>query len=70
MAARRIELGFEGGAVLRLTVDEDAIAQLTGALAADGLHRVDADEGEHWVRTGEVQYVRVVPGEVGPRVGF
>lgn len=69
MAARRIELGMEG-AVLRLTVDEAAIGALTGALADGKWHEVAAEEGNHWVNLDEVKYVRVVPGEVGNRVGF
>lgn len=70
MTSRRIELGFDGGAVLRLTVDEGQIAPLSKALGESGVHPVTADEGEHWVRTGEVRYLRVIPGEVGNKVGF
>lgn len=70
MASRRIELGFDGGAVLRLTVDEGQIGPLSKALSESSVHAVAADEGEHWVRAAEVQYLRVVPGDVGNKVGF
>ena len=69
MATRRIELGLEGP-VLRLTVDEGVIAPLAAALAGGGWYEVQSDEGSHWVNLGEVQYLRVVPGEVSSRVGF
>jgi hypothetical protein len=70
VASRRIELGFDGGAVLRLTVDDGQIPPLSKALGDVGVHAVTADEGEHWLRTSEVRYLRVIPGEVGNKVGF
>lgn len=71
MAERRLELGFEGGAVLRLTVAEDAVAVLTDALTAgkDVWQRVEAEEGVHFVKSSELVYVRLAPQTPG-RVGF
>ena len=70
MAGRRIEIGFEGGSVLRLTVAEGAAQELVGALGnGDGWRSVEAEEGTHWLNTGEFLYVRLVPGEPS-RVGF
>ena len=70
MAGRRVEIGFEGGTILRLTVEEAAVAELTGNLASGaGWRSVEADEGTHWLNTDEFLYVRLVPGEPS-RVGF
>jgi len=70
MAGRRVEIGFEGGTVLRLTVEEDAAQSLVGSLGnGSGWRSVEADEGTHWLNAGEFLYVRLVPGEPS-RVGF
>lgn len=68
---RRIEMGFEGGTILRLTVEEQVAQDLVGGLGTgDGdWSSVEAEEGTHWVNTGELVYVRLVPGEPS-RVGF
>jgi hypothetical protein len=73
VATRRLELGFEGGTVLRLTVDETVGAQVTAALtAADGApwHSLEAEEGIFWISRQELIYVRLPPGEATGRVGF
>jgi hypothetical protein len=68
---RRIEMGFEGGTILRLTVEEQVAHDLVAGLAGgDGKwSSVEADEGTHWINTGELVYIRLVPGEPS-RVGF
>jgi hypothetical protein len=72
MATRRVELGFEGGTVLRLTVDEAVAAEVTAGLAAaNGAWRsVEAEEGTFWINQEELIYVRLAPGEAPGRVGF
>ena len=70
MATRRVEAGFEGGTVLRLTIEENLIDELTGGLGGDGWKSVEADEGRFWLNVGELVYVRVVPGEATGRIGF
>jgi hypothetical protein len=70
MATRRIELGFEGGTVLRLTVDEAVADGLTDVLGAGGWRSLDAEEGTFHVDLGEVVYVRLPPGQAHGRVGF
>ena len=60
MATRRLELGFEGGTVLRLTVDEAVSTEVTGALsgqAQPGWRSVEAEEGTFWINEGELLYV-------------
>jgi hypothetical protein len=70
MAGRRVEIGFEGGTILRLTVEEDVVQELVGSLGNGGDWRsVEADEGTHWLNIAEFLYVRLVPGEPS-RVGF
>lgn len=73
MATRRLELGFEGGTVLRLTVDEAVAEQLTSSLSADGgvsWRSIAAEEGTFWIDLGELIYMRLPPGEGPGRVGF
>ena len=73
MATRRLELGFEGGTVLRLTVDAAVAQEVTATLAGDGStgwRSIDAEEGTFWVDQGELIYVRLPPGEVSGSVGF
>ena len=73
MATRRLELGFEGGTVLRLTVDARLAEEFTGALAADrgpAWRSIEAEEGTFWIDQGELLYVRLPPGDASARVGF
>ncbi len=71
MATRRLELGFDGGTVLRVNVDEPVVATLTSGLAdaGDGWHELATEDGTFWIALSQLRYVRV-PSE-GPRgVGF
>lgn len=73
MATRRLELGFEGGTVLRLTVDEAVSTGLTAALGSgDGpaWRSLEAEEGTFWIAQKELLYVRLPPGDAPGRVGF
>jgi hypothetical protein len=72
VATRRLELGFEGGTVLRLTVDDAVISALTGGLAGENgsWSSVEAEEGAFWVDRRKLIYVRLPPGEPHGRVGF
>ena len=73
MAGRRIDLGFEGGTVLRVTMEEATVRELTGALSSDGAggwRELAAEEGSYWVNLAELVYVRLAPGEVSGRIGF
>ena len=68
--SRRIELGLEGGGVLLLTVEDDAVPALRGALGGSGFHDVTSDEGDNAVDLGKVTYMRVLPGDANGRIGF
>jgi hypothetical protein len=73
MATRRLELGFEGGTVLRLTVNEEVADAVTADLAAGkgaSWREIVAEEGTFWVDQGELLYVRLPPGNAPGRVGF
>jgi len=72
MATRRLELGFEGGTVLRLTVDAELAGDVRGRLLSGDERWVElaAEEGAFWVARDELRYVRVPPGETPGRVGF
>lgn len=64
-------MGFEGGTILRLTMDEH-VAQDLGTSLGNGSgewRSIEAEEGTHWLNTGELVYIRLVPGEPS-RVGF
>lgn len=71
---RRVDLGFEGGTVLRVTLEDDAVTALTGALGngagAEGWRELSAEEGPHWINVGELVYVRLAPREASGRIGF
>jgi hypothetical protein len=71
MAGRRVEMGFEGGTILRLTIPESAAQELVGSLAngSGDWRSVEAEEGTHWLNVSELVYIRLVPGEPA-RVGF
>jgi hypothetical protein len=68
---RRVEIGFEGGTILRLTMEEGAAQELVASLGngSGDWRTVEAEEGTHWLNVGEFLYVRLVPGEPS-RVGF
>jgi hypothetical protein len=72
MATRRLELGFEGGTFLRLTVEDAAATQMTDALKnGDGpqWREIVAEEGTYLIDQSDLLYVRLPPREPG-RVGF
>jgi hypothetical protein len=67
---RSTDIGFKGGQVLSLRVEDDAYAKLRDALAAkdSGWHAVEAGDETIDVDLGQVIYVR---RETGSRtVGF
>jgi hypothetical protein len=72
VATRRLELGFEGGTVLRLTVEEAVGDEFTTSLSggASSWRSIPSEEGVFWINPGELVYVRLPPGEAPGRVGF
>jgi hypothetical protein len=72
MATRRLELGFEGGTFLRLTVEDAVATAMTDALKNGNgpqWREIAAEEGTYLIDQSELLYVRLPPREPG-RVGF
>jgi hypothetical protein len=65
---RQIEVGYEGGTVVRLTLDEESAQQLVGALEGGGWHRAEANEGAHLLNLDRAVYLRLE--ERPERIGF
>jgi hypothetical protein len=70
MAGRRLELGFEGGNILRVSLEDAQVSALTTALEdATRWHQITAEEGDFWVKLGDLQFVRI-PDDGPHGVGF
>ncbi|MEZ5079464.1 MAG: hypothetical protein R2878_02135 [Thermoleophilia bacterium] len=70
MATRRLELGFTGGGVTQVTINEEAVAVLTSTLGSgSGWTEITGVEDSTWVNLDALVYVRVPPPGAG-RVGF
>jgi hypothetical protein len=67
-ALSRVSIGFRGGQVLALRMDEAALTALRQALGRDGWEEVAHDEGAARIDLSQVVYVQVDAAE--PRVGF
>jgi hypothetical protein len=67
-STRRISVGFHGGQVLSIRVDEKQWKALSEALGGAGWHEVESEEGPVRVNLGEVSYVSADSSE--PHVGF
>ena len=65
---RRVEVGFEGGQVIALRLDDEALDALRSALEKGGWHRVSSDDDEVDVDLGKIAFVRTA-GD-GQKVGF
>jgi hypothetical protein len=65
---RRISIGFQGGQVLALRVEEKQLKALNEALGGGGWHEIDSEDGPVRVKLGDVVYVSADSDE--PRVGF
>lgn len=65
--SRQIEIGYEGGTIVRLTLDDAAAEKLLEAVDGGGWHRVDAYEGTHALNLEDAVYVRLEdrPEQIG-----
>ena len=69
MAAGRIEIGFSGGQVVAVRLDEDKFRELRKALDnADGWSDIETEDGAIALDLREVVFIRGAPGE--HRIGF
>ena len=70
MAGHRLEIGFDGGNVLRATLEPPQVTALTEALGAGvAWHKLEADEGTYWIKVSDLQFVRI-PDDGPHGVGF
>lgn len=65
---RQITIGFQGGQVLSLRVNEEQLKALNKALGSTGWHDVESDEGPVHLDLAQVVYVRAESDD--QRVGF
>jgi hypothetical protein len=66
--ARRISVGFDGGQVLGMRVEDAALERFYGALGDGGWHEIDSEDGPVRLNLGRVVYVSAESDEL--RVGF
>jgi hypothetical protein len=67
-AKQQISIGFKGGQVLALRVEEAQLKALQKLLGDDAWHELDSDEGPVRLDLGQVVYVRSESNDL--RVGF
>lgn len=65
---RRISIGFAGGQVLAVRVEEDSLKSFNKALGGNGWHEIDSEDGPVRVNLAQVVYVSAESSE--PHVGF
>jgi hypothetical protein len=65
---RHISIGFQGGQVLALRMDEAQLKSLYAALGEGGWHELDSEDGHVRLYLGQVVYVRADSDD--QRVGF
>ncbi len=65
---QKVEIGFEGGQVVAVRLDEDELKSLRKQLDKGGWHDLRTDDGLLSVYLGKVAFLRVGSGD--QRVGF
>jgi hypothetical protein len=65
---RHISIGFQGGQVLALRMDDAQLKSLYAALGEGGWHELDSEDGHVRLYLGQVVYVRAENDD--QRVGF
>jgi len=66
--AQKVEIGFEGGQVVAVRLDDDELKSLRKQLDKGGWHDLRTDDGLLSVYLGKVAFLRVGSGD--QRVGF
>lgn len=67
-SARRVSVGFQGGQVLALRVEDVQLKAFYGALGSAGWHEIESDDGTVRVDLGKIVYVSAESDDL--RVGF
>lgn len=65
---QRVEIGFEGGQVISVRLDDEELRSLRKQAEKGGWHDVRTDEGVLSLYLGKVMFLRIDSGE--HRVGF
>lgn len=69
MAERqKVEIGFEGGQVVAVRLDEDELKALRKQVEKGGWHDVETEDGILSVYVGKVAFLRIASGQ--QTVGF
>jgi hypothetical protein len=68
MATRSLSIGFNGGQVIAVRVEEKQVEALYQMLGSSGWHVLDAEDGSLRIDLAQVAFVRGDDGE--HRVGF
>jgi hypothetical protein len=68
MAMRSLSIGFKGGQVIAVRVEEDQVDALYQMLGSSGWHALDAEDGLVRLDLAQIIFVRSDDGE--HRVGF
>ena len=66
--AQKVEIGFEGGQVVAVRLDEDELKDLRKQVEKGGWHDVKTEDGTLAVYVGKVAFLRIDSGE--QKVGF
>lgn len=65
---KKVEIGFEGGQVLPLRIDEEQLRSLRAQVEQGGWHDIETEEGTLSVYVGKIAFLRTAAGQ--QRVGF
>jgi len=66
--AQKVEIGFEGGQVIAVRLNDDELKNLRKQVEKGGWHDVKTEEGVLALYVGKVAFLRIDSGE--HRVGF
>ncbi len=67
-AAQRVEIGFEGGQVVSVRLDDDALKDLRKHVEKGGWYDVRTEDGVLALYLGKVAFLRIDSGE--HKIGF
>jgi hypothetical protein len=66
--AQKVEIGFEGGQVVAVRLDDSELKNFRKQLDKGGWHDVETEDGTLTVYLGKVAFLRIASGD--QRVGF
>jgi hypothetical protein len=66
--AQKVEIGFEGGQVVAVRLEEDELKSLRKQVEKGGWHDIETEDGTLAVYVGKVAFLRIESG--AHKVGF